>query len=105
MKTTEFFRFGGAAATLAACAMSVALPPQRLAAASSASTLTVRKDVGSTATTSGITEAVEVEEESLYGKPIKAKLSVSRVGDQGLDVPGASARSGDYLLQNERVSF
>ncbi|MGI8908061.1 MAG: CehA/McbA family metallohydrolase [Candidatus Sumerlaeaceae bacterium] len=83
----------------------LALPPQRLATASSAANLTVRRDTGSTATSSEITETVTLEEESLYGKPITGKLSASRVDAKGLDVPGASAVPGDYLLQNAKVSF
>lgn len=95
-------------AMLLVCSISLAvyaLPPQRLATASSAASLSVRRDQGSTATTTDITEPISMEEESLFGKPIRAKLSVSQIGEQGMDVPGAAALPGDFLLQNEKVSF
>lgn len=81
-----------------------ASPPGRPAlGATTAGTLTVRK-AGSTTAPQEIVGALPAGASSLVGKPIKGKLQIQQLKGDVLQVPGASAMGGDYLLQNEHIS-
>lgn len=102
MPTPAFRRSLLATSTLLLVSLAVAAPPARLPAPTAAESLTVKQETTATVSAAAANQSPE---NSSSGNAIDGKLQLVRIGADALEVPGASAIAGDYLLQNEKVTF